>query len=270
MKKSWKVFVVFTVLATVLAIPGVALAHHTAIDFDSDCLLRDLSFDFDYTIHAETINPGMYSPEDLQHEKVAVKIYYDGILAQSYFGKFIWNNVPGVYPSITGSGTAPAGTSEVRIIADPVDVNWHDGTPPLADSSDEKFKAPTEPCFDNPGTGTPGYWKNHPDAWPVGSIMIGGVTYTKAAAIGWMQTPVRGDKTLSMFPALVSAKLNVLIGNDSSCISSTIKAADAWMTVHGPVGSNVRANSAAWGAGSPLHSTLDDYNNGKLCAPHRD
>ena len=28
MKKSWKVFVVFTVLATVLAIPGVALAHH--------------------------------------------------------------------------------------------------------------------------------------------------------------------------------------------------------------------------------------------------
>ena len=38
MRKSWKVFVVFTVLATVLAIPGVALAHHPGISYDPDCL----------------------------------------------------------------------------------------------------------------------------------------------------------------------------------------------------------------------------------------
>ena len=31
-----------------------------------------------------------------------------------------------------------------------------------------------------PGTGTPGYWKNHPEAWPTGSITVGGVTYMKA------------------------------------------------------------------------------------------
>jgi hypothetical protein len=41
----------------------------------------------------------------------------------------------------------------------------------------------------------------------------------------------------------------------------------------GPIelGSNVRANSAAWqGSGSSLHGTLDAYNNGLLCAPSRD
>ena len=34
-----------------------------------------------------------------------------------------------------------------------------------------------------PGTGTPGYWKNHPGAWLVQTIVVGGVEYTKAQAI---------------------------------------------------------------------------------------
>jgi hypothetical protein len=68
---------------------------------------------------------------------------------------------------------------------------------------------------------------------------------------------------------LVSAKLNVLIGNDSSCIADTIEAADDWMADH-PVGSGVAADSAAWKAGERLYKRLDQYNNGYLCAPHRD
>lgn len=119
-----------------------------------------------------------------------------------------------------------------------------------------------------PGTGTPGYWKNHPQAWPVNTITIGGRTYTKAQAISWMGKAEKGDKTLTMFRALVAAKLNVLVGNESSCISSTIAAADAWMAAH-PVGSKVKAASAAWKAGEPLYLKLDRYNNGLLCAPHR-
>jgi SdrD B-like domain len=121
----------------------------------------------------------------------------------------------------------------------------------------------------NPGTGTPGYWKNHPEAWPVEDIVIGGNTYSKDSAITYFMAPVRGDKTITMFRALVSAKLNVLIGNDSSCISATIAAADAWMAAH-PVGSNVDADSMAWKEGEPLYKRLDQYNNGYLCAPHRD
>src|SRR4051794_26153743 len=45
-----------------------------------------------------------------------------------------------------------------------------------------------------PGTGTPGYWKNHPEAWPTQTITIGGGTYTKAAAIAWPD-PVGHGKT---------------------------------------------------------------------------
>ena len=66
-----------------------------------------------------------------------------------------------------------------------------------------------------PGTGTPGYWKNHPEAWPVGEITIGGVVYTKAEAIAVMESGDK-DKSFTMFRHLVSAKLNVLAGNDSN------------------------------------------------------
>jgi hypothetical protein len=46
----------------------------------------------------------------------------------------------------------------------------------------------------NPGTGTPGYWKNHPDAWPVTQITVGGIVYTKVQAIYWLGH-VGTDKT---------------------------------------------------------------------------
>jgi hypothetical protein len=125
------------------------------------------------------------------------------------------------------------------------------------------------PAVAQPGTGTPGYWKNHPEAWPVETITVGGVTYSKPQAIAWLDN-VGKDKTTTMFSSLVPAKLNVLMGNDSSCVASTIVAADAWMKAYGPVGKGVSAASLAWKLGEPLHRLMDNYNNGMLCAPHRD
>jgi hypothetical protein len=133
-----------------------------------------------------------------------------------------------------------------------VAINPGDGT-----SSDFGF---FKPAVSGPGTGTPGYWKNHPDAWPVATITVGGVTYTKAQAIAWL-SKVGKDKTATMFSSLVPAMLNVLVGNDGSCVSETIEAANDWMADFGPVGSNVPASSAAWSLGEPLHITLDNYNN---------
>lgn len=125
-------------------------------------------------------------------------------------------------------------------------------------------------CGPPPGTGTPGYWKTHPDAWPVEEITVGGVTYLKDEAIAYMWMPRKGDETFTMFSALVAAKLNVLVGNDAPCIEDTIAAADDWMADYGPVGSGVKGNSDAWQEGEPLYFDLDDYNNGLLCAPSRD
>jgi len=134
-------------------------------------------------------------------------------------------------------------------------------------NSDTDFGFVTS-AVQSPGTGTPGYWKNHPEAWPVAAITVGGVTYTRDQAIAWLGK-VGKDKTTTMFASLVSAMLNVLIGNDSSCVGSTIGAANTWMATYGPVGSNVAASSAAWAAGEPWHKQMDAYNNGMLCAPHR-
>lgn len=125
-------------------------------------------------------------------------------------------------------------------------------------------------CGDSPGTATQGYWRNHASAWPVESIEIGGITYSREDAIDLMDAPGRGDKTFNMFEQLVSAKLNLMIGNCSTCIDEIIANADAWMAVH-EIGSDVRANSTKWQeAAGYWHTMLDDYNNGKLCAPHRD
>jgi PKD repeat protein len=124
----------------------------------------------------------------------------------------------------------------------------------------------------SPGTGTPGYWKTHPEAWPVEEITIGGVTYTKDEAIAYMLVNNSRDVTYIMFRSLVAAKLNVLIGNDASCIEDTIGLADDWMATHGPVGSDVNAGGkdSPWRSGEPLYFMLDAYNNGLFCAPYRD
>ncbi len=119
-----------------------------------------------------------------------------------------------------------------------------------------------------PGTGTPGYWKNHPEAWPVPQITVAGKTYTIAQAIAYLEQ-VGKDKTTTMFSSLVSAMLSVMVGNNSSCVSSTITAADNWLTTY-PLGSKVAASSYAWKIGEPMHRLMDNYNNGMLCAPHRD
>jgi hypothetical protein len=117
---------------------------------------------------------------------------------------------------------------------------------------------------------TPGYWKNHPEAWPVQTITVGGVLYTQSQAIAIMKTPVRGDKTYTLLDALIAAKLNVLAGCDATPIASTITAADAWLAAN-PLGTGVSGSSAAWqDEGETLSETLDAYNNGLLGVPSRD
>ena len=114
------------------------------------------------------------------------------------------------------------------------------------------------------GTGTIGYWKNHASAWPVDEIELGGVVYTKHDALELLATPVRGDATISLVQQLIAAKLNVENGTESSCIDATIAAADAFLASH-PVGS--KPKGSAQHTADDLKDRLDDYNNGRLCAP---
>jgi hypothetical protein len=194
-------------------------------------------------------------------------LYYSGLSSGSTDYTIAVQIPPGMQPSPSDVGTDDTkdsdGTSDNQgnSIATVTSV----GT----DTPDFGFTTSTA---SNPGTGTPGYWKNH--AWPTPGVTVGGIFYTREQAIAWLDL-VGKDKTTTMFSSLVSAKLNALIGNDSSCVASTIAAADIWMTPSpapggfGPVGSNVAASSYAWKVGEPLHRLMDNYNNGMLCAPHR-
>ncbi len=133
-------------------------------------------------------------------------------------------------------------------------------------SASNNFGFTTTPIA-QPGTGTPGYWKNHPEAWPNIPLVVGGVTYTKMQAVAALGKTGK-DKTVTMFQSLLSAMLSVGVGNDSTCISTAIAQGNAWLAAY-PLGSNVAGGSAAWTVGDPIHNTLDAYDNGLLCAPHR-
>jgi len=121
---------------------------------------------------------------------------------------------------------------------------------------------------DAPGTGTIGYWKTHPEAWPVDTLEIGGQTYSKEYLLSIFA--MNGNKPAMMASQLIGAKLNVLIENDDSCVFDDILAADQWLTTY-PVASAGADVNAAWiENGDTIKSSLDDYNNGRLiCAAHR-
>ena len=183
-------------------------------------------------------------------------------------GKYLFSSVPaGSYtvtidPSSLPTGATP--TYDYDGIGTPNSASLTLGGLQSILAVDFGYKIPVASC----GTGTIGYWKTHPEAWPVTSIKIGGVVYTREQAIQIMSTPTKTDKTYNLFAQLVAAKLNVGIGNQSSCIETDILAADAWLAAN-PVGSGVKSSSAAWQAISGSFTRLDSYNNGRLCASHR-
>jgi len=110
-----------------------------------------------------------------------------------------------------------------------------------------------------------GYWKNHPDAWPVTELQLGNVTYTQEQLLAILHEPVRGNGLLILAHQLIAAKLNIAAGADPSCIQETIAAADALIgdRVVPPVGDGYLAPREA----APLAGILGRFNEGDMCAP---
>lgn len=130
-----------------------------------------------------------------------------------------------------------------------------------------------------------GYWKNHPDEWPGKCITIGCTTYYKCPtagqlsyqdAIGTMQQPVKGDKTYTLFDALIAAKLNKANGCCAPCdVEEAINGADCLIKIYLKNGTVLKANSPEWQGwtdkcgcehygGEYYYEVLDAYNNGQL------
>ena len=115
-------------------------------------------------------------------------------------------------------------------------------------------------------TYTQGYWKNHELAWPVTSLTIGTVNYTKAELLLILNEPAQGRKIVILAHQLIAAKLNIANGADASSIATTIANADLLIgnKVIPPIGAGALTNNPA----TAYANTLDDYNNGLIGPGH--
>lgn len=127
----------------------------------------------------------------------------------------------------------------------------------------------------NLGSGTPGYWKNHLEVWPVQVLTVGGYTYTQEEVIHWFNVKVTGgDNCLQMFYHLAAAKLAWLTATDYCGLQNVETQADIWMYQYcgGAEGlpNPLRVPMKNWvGGGLNLYNQLTAYNNGQLCVGHR-
>jgi hypothetical protein len=116
---------------------------------------------------------------------------------------------------------------------------------------------------------TQGFWKNHPGAWPVNALTIGGIVYTKAELIAIMQAPTKGNGLMSLVQQLIAAKLNVLSGA-APAPTAAITAADTLIDnaggkiVIGPPSSPFLDPSVT----SALNTALTNFNEGTTGPGH--
>src|SRR5687767_5945628 len=59
---------------------------------------------------------------------------------------------------------------------------------------------PEEDC-----TFTQGFWKNHPEDWPVDELTLGNVTYSKDELLAIFGEPVSGNGLISLAHQLIAA-----------------------------------------------------------------
>lgn len=137
---------------------------------------------------------------------------------------------------------------------------------------------------------TPGYWKTHPESWPVTTLGIGGTLYSQSCLLGVLNLPTRGDARLPLIHHLIATKLNLLpgiaagVGNTDpeaitdapaagSTVTDNVSAADLALAASGTqidCSSNSLSGSAPSGAArsaiEALKDGLDGYNNGLFTA----
>jgi hypothetical protein len=106
---------------------------------------------------------------------------------------------------------------------------------------------------------TQGYWKNHPSKWPVSSLKLGTIIYTKAQLLLIFDEPAAGNGLISMSHQLIAAKLNVLSGAVvTAVITNAIATADAMVgnRIIPPIGSGFISPSVT----SNLNDVLEQFN----------
>src|SRR5919197_3133672 len=75
---------------------------------------------------------------------------------------------------------------------------------------------------------TQGYWKTHPEAWPVTGLTLGAVAYDQAQLLAILGEPVRGNGLVALAHQLIAAKLNRASGAPApAAVARALAEADA-------------------------------------------
>jgi len=112
---------------------------------------------------------------------------------------------------------------------------------------------------------TQGFWKNHPEAWPVTSLVLGDETYNQAELLAILKTPPKGDASLILAHQLIATKLSIASGSDPSSIGATVTHADSLLAPFiGKLPYGVKTSSSEGKQMVNDSKALDSYNNGAL------
>lgn len=107
---------------------------------------------------------------------------------------------------------------------------------------------------------TQGYWRNHPDSWPVESLSLGLHVYTKNELLAILKTPAGGDASLIIAHELIAAKLNVAAGANYLEPGAITFAAGLLSRFQGGLPYNIAPSSPDGASMLLLASQLDDAN----------
>jgi hypothetical protein len=127
----------------------------------------------------------------------------------------------------------------------------------------------TQPCVPPTNcTYTQGYWKTHPNAWPVSGLTVGAISYTQSQLLQILNQPAQGNGLIILAHQLIAAKLNIAHGADPADAAQAIADADAMIgsLAIPPIGSGYLSPSQT----SELTDTLTEYNEGTIGPGHCD
>ncbi|MDA8018227.1 MAG: choice-of-anchor A family protein [Thermoanaerobaculia bacterium] len=108
---------------------------------------------------------------------------------------------------------------------------------------------------------SPGYWKNHPGAWPVSELELGGTLYDQAGVQELLEYG-GPDAASKLGRALSATELNIASGFQHPDLPPVLADAHAFLEVH-PPGSNPKG--AAKGQANALKDALEDFYSGASC-----
>lgn len=78
-----------------------------------------------------------------------------------------------------------------------------------------------------------GFWKNHPNDWPMNVLALGDQTYSKNEAIDIISSSTTGDASITLARQLIATTLNVGMGSDPNPIVTQFNQANTLLSGYG-------------------------------------